>query len=161
LKEDSFEGVLAVEVFATSLGPEVVEQEASKDVKGLAAISEAARMIAVEVWGVVIRFGDGFPQEDEGPGDAEAVRSSPFVPNVEENIPSLPSRVAFHEAMLGGFREPFVTGLASGRDSHGLEPRANRESVVEDQPSEGPNFPRTGVVPHLGNDLGDRRVSEV
>jgi hypothetical protein len=161
LKEDSFEGVLAVEVFATSLGPEVVEQEASEDVKGLAAVSEAARMIAVEVRGVVIRFEDGFPQEDEGPGDVEAVGSSPFVPNTEENIPSLPSQVAFHEVMLGGFREPFVTGFASGRDSHGLEPRANRKSIVEDQPGERPNFARMGVVPHLSNDLGDRRVSKV
>jgi hypothetical protein len=113
-------------------------------------------MIAVEVRGVILRFEDGFPQEDEGPGDAEAVSSAPFVPNAEEGIPSLSSQVAFHEAMLGGFRESLVTGLAGGRDSHGLEPRANGESVVEDQPGEGPNFARTGVVPHLGNDLGNR-----
>jgi len=49
LKENSLEGVLAVEVFATSLGPEIVEHEAPEDVKGLTSIGEAARVVAVEV----------------------------------------------------------------------------------------------------------------
>jgi len=51
LKENSLEGVLAVKVIATSLRPEVVNQEAPEDVEGLAAVSEAARVIAVEVRG--------------------------------------------------------------------------------------------------------------
>jgi hypothetical protein len=49
LKENSLEGVLAVEVFATSLGLEIVEQEAPEDVKGLTSVGEAACVVAVEV----------------------------------------------------------------------------------------------------------------
>jgi hypothetical protein len=54
LKENSLEGVLAVEVITTSHRPEVVNQEApaDEDVEGLAAVGEAARVIAVEVGGV-------------------------------------------------------------------------------------------------------------
>ncbi len=51
LKENSLERVLAVEVFATSLRPEVVDQEAPENVERLAMVSEAARVIAVEVRG--------------------------------------------------------------------------------------------------------------
>jgi len=42
-----------------------------------------------------------------------------------------------------------------------LEPSADRQPIVEDQPGEGPHFAWAGVVPHPGNDLGDRGVSEV
>jgi hypothetical protein len=54
-------------VFATSLEPEIVEQEALEDVEGLTAVSEIARMIVVQVWGIVIHFEDGFPKKDERP----------------------------------------------------------------------------------------------
>jgi hypothetical protein len=54
LKENLLERVLAVEVFMTSLRPEVVNQEAPEDVERLAAVSEVARVIAVEVRGVVV-----------------------------------------------------------------------------------------------------------
>jgi hypothetical protein len=126
LKENSLEGVLAVEVIATSLRPEVVNQEAPKDVKGLAAVGEAARVIAMEVRGVVIFFEDGFSEEDEGPGDVEAIGRSPFVPNSVEGFPSLLSWSAIHETVLGGLRGSLVTTLASGRDTHSLEPGADR-----------------------------------
>jgi hypothetical protein len=62
--------------------------------------------------------------------------------------------------MLGGLRGSLVTALAGGRDTHNLEPSADRESFVEDQPGEGPHFAWPGVMPYSGNDLGDRRVSE-
>ncbi len=161
LKKNSLEGVLAVEVFATSLGPEIVEQEAPENVEGLMAVGETAHVIAVKVRGVVIFFEDGFPKEDEGPGDVEAVGRLPFVPNTMEGLPSLPSRGVIHEAVLGRFRESLVTTLASGRDSHDLEPSTDRQPVVEDQLGERPHLAWMGVVPHPSDDLGDRRVSEV
>ncbi len=161
LKKNSLEGVSVVEVLAASLGPKIIEQEALKDVEGLTAVSESARVIAVKIRGVVIFFENGFPEEDEGPGDVEAVGRLPFVPNTVEGLPSLPSRGAIHEAVLGRFRESLVTALASGRDSHDLEPSTDRQPIVEDQPGECPHLAWTGVVPHPSNDLGDRRVSEV
>ncbi len=96
LKENTLERVLAVEVSATSLRPEVVNQEALEDVKGLAVISEAACVITVEVRGVVVLFKDGFPEEKEGPGDVEAIGCPPFIPNSVEGLPGLLSRGAIH-----------------------------------------------------------------
>jgi hypothetical protein len=161
LKKNSLEGVLAVKMFATSLGPEVVEQEAPEDVEGLPMIGEAARVVAVKVRRVVFLFEDGFPKEDERPGDLEVVRHPPFVPNAEEGILSLSSRGAFHEIVLGRLQKSLVAALAGGRNSHDLEPSANRQSIVEDQPGKRPHFAWAGVVPHPGNDLGGRQVAEV
>ncbi len=118
-------------------------------------------MVAVQIRGVVVGFEDGFPEEDEGPIDVEAVGHPPFAPNTAEGLPSLLSRGAFHEAVLGGFLESLVTDFASGRDSHDLEPCTDRQPVVEDQPGKGPHLARTGVVPHPGNDLSDRRAPKV
>jgi len=161
LKENSLEGILAVEVFATSLGLEVVEQEALENVEGLASIGETARMVAVKVRGVVFLFKDDLPKENEGPGDVEAVGRSPFVPNAEESVPSPLSRGAFPETVLSGFRESLIATLASGRDPHDLEPSANRQPIVKDQPGKHPHFAWTGVVPHSSDDLHDRQVAEV
>jgi hypothetical protein len=61
LEQDPLKGVLAIEMFATSFGPEVVEQEAPEDVEKLTSIGEAARVIAVEVRGVVFLFEDDLP----------------------------------------------------------------------------------------------------
>ncbi len=102
LKENTLEGVLVVEVFATFLGPEIVKQETPEDVKGLAPIGEATRVVAVEVRGVIFLLENGLPKKDERPGDVEAIGHSPFVPNATESIPNLLSRGAFHEAVLGG-----------------------------------------------------------
>jgi len=126
LKENSLEGVLAVEMFATSLGPEVVEQEAPEDVEGLTSIGEAAHVVAVEVRGVVSFFENGLPKENERPGDVEAVGRPPFVPNAKEGIPNLLNRGAFHETVLGGLRKSLVAALAGGRNSHDLEPSTYR-----------------------------------
>ncbi|CAK9220078.1 unnamed protein product [Sphagnum troendelagicum] len=83
-------------------------------------------MVIVEVQEIVIFFKDGLSKENKWPGDVEAVGRPPFVPNTEVGIPSLLSRGAFHEAVLGGFRESLVTALAGGRDSHDLEPSTIR-----------------------------------
>ncbi len=83
-------------------------------------------MVALEVRGVVFFFEDGLPKENERPGDVEAVGRPPFVPNAEEGIPSLLSKGAFHETMLGRLRESLVAALAGGRNSHDLEPSTNR-----------------------------------
>ncbi|CAM6004363.1 unnamed protein product [Sphagnum balticum] len=126
LKENSLEGVLAIEVITTSLRPEVVNQEAPEDVEGLAAVGEAARVIAMEVQGVVVLFENGFSEKDERPGDVEAIGRSPFVPYFVESFPSLLSRSAIHKTVLGGLRGSLVTALASARDTHNLEPSADR-----------------------------------
>jgi len=89
-------------------------------------VGETTRVITVKVRGVVIFFEDDFPKEDEGPGHVEAVGRLPFVPNTVEGLLSLPSRGAIHEAMLGRFRESLVIALASGQDSHDLEPSIDR-----------------------------------
>jgi hypothetical protein len=56
LQKDSLEGVEAFEVIPTSLGPEIVEQEAPEDVEGLTGVRETTRMVAVQIWGVVVGF---------------------------------------------------------------------------------------------------------
>jgi len=124
------------------------------------SVSEAARVVAVEVRGVILLLEDGLPKEDERPGDVEAVGRPPFVPNAEESIPSLLSMGAFHEEVLGGFRESLVAALAGGRDTHNLEPCANQQPIVKDQPGKSPHLAWVGVMPHSGNNLGDCRVAE-
>ncbi len=67
LKQDSFQGVLVVEVLATSFRSEVVQQEAPEDVQGLSDVGVPARVITVKVRGVVILFEHGLAKEDQGP----------------------------------------------------------------------------------------------
>ncbi len=125
------------------------------------SIGEAARVVTVEVRGVVFFFEDGLPKENERPGDVKAVGRPPFVPNVEEGIPSMLSRGAFHEIVLGGLQESLVAALAGGRNSHDLEPSTYQQPIVKDQPGKRPHLAWVGVVPHSGDDLGDCRVAEV
>jgi hypothetical protein len=110
-------------------------------------------MVAMQIRGVVVGFEDGFPEEDEGPVDVEAVGRPPFAPNTAEGLPSLLSRGAFHEAMLGGFLESLVTDFASGRDSHDLEPCTDRQPVAAScrvyYMGEGGGFPRVRAVVSL------------
>ncbi|CAM6055845.1 unnamed protein product [Sphagnum tenellum] len=113
-------------MLATSFGPEVVEQKAPEDVERLSSIGEVAHMIAMKVWGIVFLFENGFPKKDEGPGDVGAVGRLPFTPNAKEGIPSLLSRGAFHEIVLGGLGESLVAALAGSRDSHDLKPGTYR-----------------------------------
>jgi hypothetical protein len=53
-------------------------------------------VITVEVRGVVVLFEDGFLEEKEGPGDAEAIGRPPFVPDSVDGLPGLLSRGAIH-----------------------------------------------------------------
>ncbi|CAN5968807.1 unnamed protein product [Sphagnum jensenii] len=107
LEENSLEGVLAVEVIATSLRPKVVNQEAPEDVKGLAAVSESARVIAVEVRGVVVLFEDGSPRRMKGqPGEGPHF--------------AWPGVVPYSGNDLGDRRVSKVEGLDEGDDAGGM-----------------------------------------
>jgi hypothetical protein len=72
---------------SASFGPEVVEEEAPEDVKQLPSIGEPARVVTVEVQGVIFFLKNGFAKENEGPGDGKAVGRLPFFPNAEEGFP--------------------------------------------------------------------------
>jgi hypothetical protein len=112
-------------MLTASFGPKVVEEEGSEDVERLSPVREAAGVVALEVRGVVLLFEDSFPQEDERPGDGEAVGRLPFIPSVTESIPRLLGGRAIHEAMLGRLRKVLVATFAGGLEPHGLEPRAH------------------------------------
>jgi hypothetical protein len=103
LEQDSFEGVQAIEVLSASFGPEIIEQEAPKNVERLSPVGGATRVVSMEVGGVVLLFEHGLPKENEGPGDGEAVGRLPFALDAEKNIPSLLGQGAFHEAVSGRF----------------------------------------------------------
>ncbi len=62
LKEDFFERVLVFEVPSAPFGPEVVEEKATKNVKRLPWVSEAADMICEEPGRVVLSLGGNLPE---------------------------------------------------------------------------------------------------
>jgi hypothetical protein len=126
MEQNPFEGVLAIKMPSASFGPEIIEQKAPKNVEGLFPVGEATRVVAMEVWGVVLFFEHGLPKKNKGPGNGEAVGRLPFTPDTEESTPGLLGRGAFHEAVSGRFLEPLVTAFAGGLNSHGLEPGAHR-----------------------------------
>jgi len=94
-------------------------------------IGEAARVVSLEVRGVVFLFEDGFPEKDEGPGDGDAIGSLPHFPSVTEGIPGILSGGAVEEAVLGRLEEALVTTFACGLEPHSLELSAYREPFVE------------------------------
>ncbi len=57
--------------------------------------------------------------------------------------------------------EPLVAAFTGGLNSHGLEPGAHWQPVIEGQPGERSNLAGTRIVPHSGNDLGNRRVVQI
>jgi hypothetical protein len=158
LEQNPFEGVLAIKVPSASFGPEIIEQKAPKNVEGLSPVGEATRVVAMEVRGVVLFFEHGLPKKNEGPGNGEAVGRLPFAPDTEESTLGLLGRGAFHEAVSGRFLEPLVAAFAGGLNSHGLEPGAHRQPVVEGQLGECSNLVGTRIMPHSSNDLGNRQV---
>jgi hypothetical protein len=161
LEQNPFEGVLAVKVPSASFKPYIIEQKAPKNVEGLSPIGEATRVVAMEVPGVVLFFEHGLPKKNEGPSNGEAVGRLPFAPDIEESTLGLLGQDAFHEAVSSRFLEPLVAAFVGGLNSHGLEPSAHRQPVVEGQPGERSNLARTRIVPHSGNDLGNRRVVQI
>ncbi len=158
LEQNPFKGILAIEMPSASFGPEIIEQKAPKNVEGLSPVGEATRVVPMKVRGVVLFFEHGLPKKNEGPGNGEAVGRLPFALDTEESTPGLLGRGAFHEAMSGRFLEPLVAAFAGGLNSHGRKPGAHRQPVVEGQPGERSNLARMRIVPHSGNDLGNRRV---
>ncbi len=56
VKEDFVKGVLIIEVFSTSFRPEMVENEASKDVEGLLRVSETAGVVREKSGGGHLRL---------------------------------------------------------------------------------------------------------
>jgi hypothetical protein len=42
-----------------------------------------------------------------------------------------------------------------------LEPGTYRQPIIKDQPGERPHLARAGIIPHSGDDLGDRGVAEI
>jgi len=101
-------------MLAASFEPEVVEEEASKDVERLSSVGKAAGVVALEVRGIIFLFEDSFPQKVERSGDGEVAGRLPDLPSATEGIPCLPSGHAIHEAMLGRLREVLVTAFAGG-----------------------------------------------
>ncbi len=158
LEQNPFEGVLAIKVPSASFGPKIIEQKAPKNVEGLSPVGEATQVVAMEVRGVILFFEHRLPKKNEGPGNGEAVGRLPFAPDTEESTPCLLGWGAFHEAVSSRFLEPLVAAFAGGLNSHGLEPCAHWQPVVEGQPGECSNLAGTRIVPHSGNDLGNRRV---
>ncbi len=139
LSENLLEGVLVVEV------PE--------DVKGLPEVGEAPLVVGEEVRRIFLAFIDGFPEKHERPGDVDVSRRLPLLPDFFEHVLGALRLGAFKKTVGGGFDLIGVADLADGVDSHELEPSANRETLVECQPDEGPDLLWTGVVPDSGDHL--------
>ncbi len=158
LEQNPFEGVLAIKVPSASFGPETIEQKAPKNVEGLSPVGEATRVVAMEVRGVVLFFDHGLPKKNEGPGNGKAIGRLPFASDTKESTPGLLGRGAFHEVVSGRFLEPLVAAFAGGLNSHGLEPNAHWQPVVESQPGERSNLAGTRIMPHSSNYLGNRRI---
>jgi hypothetical protein len=118
-------------------------------------------VVTMEVRGVVLFFEHGLPKKNEGPGNGEAVGHLPFAADTEESTPGLLGQGAFHEVVSGRFLEPLVVAFARGLNSHGLEPGAHRQPIVEGQPGERSNLAGTRIVPHSGNDMGHCRVVQI
>ncbi len=125
LEEDSLERVLAVEVPSASLRPKIIEEQAPEDVEQLLPVGKAARMVAVDVRGVVLLLKNSLSEEDEGLGEGEAVWRLPLLPHTEEGFPSQLGGQVVQEAMLGVFRGAVGTALAGGMNPHLLEPGAH------------------------------------
>ncbi len=88
-------------------------------------------MVGVETGRVVFAFDGGFAKQSEGPIDGDALGSFPILPNSFEHAPGALRGRAVQEAVLRGLKSPSITGVASGRDPHHLQPGSNRETLVE------------------------------
>ncbi len=88
-------------------------------------------MVSVEAGRVILAFDGGFSNQDEWPVDGDVFGSLPFLSDSPESHPGALRRRAVQEAMLGGLRGPGVACVASGRDSHHLQPGPSREALVK------------------------------
>ncbi len=87
IEQDFAKGVLIIKVFSTSFRPEMVKDEATEDVEGLAGVSEAASVIREEAGGVVFVFQGDFTEKHERPGGREVSVGFPFGPNAFVGFP--------------------------------------------------------------------------
>jgi hypothetical protein len=103
LKEDFLKGVLVSEVPSAPLGPEVVEEKVTKNVKRLPRVSEAVGVISEEPGRVVLSLGGSLPEKDERPGKGDILERFPIFPNSLVSFPSVLRHGALEQAMLGRF----------------------------------------------------------
>ncbi len=153
LSKNVLEGVFVVEVLSAPLSPQVVQDKTSENVKGLPEVGEAPLVVGKKVRRIFFAFVDGFPEEHERPGDVDVGRSLPLLPNLFERGLGTLRLGTVKKTVGGGFSLIDVAYLADGVDSHELEPSANRETLVECQPDEGPDLLWTGIVPDFGDHL--------
>jgi hypothetical protein len=125
------EGVAVIKVLAAPFGPKVVEDEGAEDVERLPEVGETAGVVSVEAGRVVLSLDGGLSEQDEWLVDGDVLGSLPFLPDSPESHPGALRGRAVQEAMLGGLKGPGVACVASGRDSHHLQPGLSRETLVE------------------------------
>jgi len=135
LSEDLLERVMVVEMLSAPLGPQVVEEKTSKNVKRLPKIGETSLVVGEEIKRIVLAFIDDFPEEHERPGDVDVVERLPLFPNFFESSPGALRLRAFEKAMGGRFDLIGVADFALGGYAHELQPCGYREALVEGQPN--------------------------
>ncbi len=140
LGEDLLEGVLVAKVPSTSFGLEVVKNEATEDVEWLFEVGETTGVVGKESRGIIFPLPDSFAEERERPGEGEASGSFPFLPDPLVGFPHMLGHGAFQQAVLGGFFDSRVANFAMRRDSHDLEPGADRSPLLRVNQMRVPTF---------------------
>ncbi len=106
------EGVLIIKMFPTSFRPEIVQDEASQDVEGLAGVGEASGVVREEVGGVVFELRGDLSQKDERPGRHEVSMSFPLDPYAFVSFPGDLSSGVVEEVVSRGLFGARVTHFA-------------------------------------------------
>jgi hypothetical protein len=125
MEENFLKGVVIVKVFSTPFRPEVIKNEATKDVEGLLGVGEAVNVVREKSGGVVFEFYGGFTEEHKRPKGREVAVDIPFVPNALIGFLGALSHGTIKETVLRGFLGTRAAYLALGGDSHELELGAN------------------------------------
>jgi hypothetical protein len=102
LNKYAFDRVLVAEVAFASLGPNVIENEASENVEGLPWVCETTGVISKVPRGIVLLFEGRFTEEDEGPVYVELLRSFSLLPNSFVRFPSFERLGAFKQGSAAG-----------------------------------------------------------
>ncbi len=63
--------------------------------------------------------------------------------------------------MLWRFRKPIRADLARRRDTHALEPSANKEPTTKGEPNDSSNLARAGVVSNSGQHMAICQIVEI
>jgi len=83
------------------------------------------------------------------------------LPNPRTCLPSVFGFNTFKEAMLPRFIKPIRADLACRRDPHALEPSANRELAIQDEPNENSNIRGVGAMQNFGQHWVIRQIVEI